>query len=331
MGAFQRGDDIHTHESKPVCMNRRTALLLSGAWLASARALDAQTLTAMRIGGVPEESVTPALVAETSGMFARAGLDVTVESQSSGTAIAAGVAGGSYAAGKSSLAALITAHVRGLPFLLVAGGSRYASSNSYSNLCVKADSPLKTGADLNGKTIASPALNDITTIATKAWIDQHGGDSSTIKVVELPFAAIADALVAGRVDAGFIADPILQQAVDVGKVRVVAHAFDAIAPEFMITGWFVTADYARANRAAIIAFNRVMNDASKYIEAHPQDAVAALAKFGGVDPAVIAKSHRLVYAALDPKLLQPVIDACAKYKTIPAPFDAKELIVSGLH
>ena len=311
-------------------MNRRTILASSAAWLASARALDAQTLTAMRIGAVPEESVTPALVAESGGMFARAGLDVNVESQGSGTAIAAGVAGGSYAAGKSSLAALITAHVRGLPFLLVAGGSRYAASNSYSNLCVKADSPLKTAADLNGKTIASPALNDITTIATKAWIDQHGGDSSTIKVVELPFAAIADALAAGRVDAGFIADPILQQAVDAGKVRVFAHAFDAIAPEFMITGWFVTADYARANRATIVAFNRVMNDASKYVEAHPQDAVAALAKFGGVDPAVIAKSHRLVYAALDPKLVQPVIDACAKYKTIPASFDARELVVPGL-
>jgi NitT/TauT family transport system substrate-binding protein len=313
-------------------MNRRTALALGASAVLAARApAGAQQPVKMVLGAVPEESVTPALWAQQSGMFLRAGLDVTVESQSSGTAIAAGVAGGSYAAGKSSLGAIISAHVHGLPFVVVAGGSRYDSKNSYSSLAVKADSPFKTGADLNGKLIASPALNDVTTIATKAWIDQHGGDSSTVKVLEFPFAAIPDALAAGRVDAGFIADPILQQAIDAGKVRVLAHAFDAIALQFMITSWFMTADYAEKNHATVVKFNRVMADAAAYVEAHPADAVSLLSKFGGVDPAVILKSHRLTYAALDPRLIQPVIDTDAKYKVIPATFDAKDLIAPGLH
>jgi hypothetical protein len=30
-------------------------------------------------------------------------------------------------------------------------------------------------------------------------------------------------------------------------------------------------------------------------------------------------------------LVQPVIDVCAKYKLIPARFDAKDLIEQGLH
>ncbi len=311
-------------------MNRRTALALGSAFLASTGSLGAQPLTSMAAGAVPEESVTPALWAESSGIFRRAGLDVSVKSQGSGTAIAAAVAGGSYAVGKSSLSSLIAAHARGLPFVLIAGGSLYDTKNPYSNLCVKADSPLKTAAQLNGKTIASPALNDITTVATKAWIDQHGGDSSTIKVIEFPFAAIADALAAGRVDAGFIADPILAQAVEAGKVRIFAHAFDAIAPQFMVTGWFVTADYAAKNHNAVVAFNRAMNEASRYIETHPNDAVAGLAKFSGIEPSAIAKSHRLAYAALDTKNVQPVIDAYVKYKLISAPFDAKELITPGL-
>ena len=312
-------------------MNRRTALASGIALLAARAPLGAQPLPTMTVGAVPEESVTPALWAQQSGMFRRAGLDVNVQSQGSGTAIAAGVAGGSYAAGKSSLNAIISAHSRGLPFVLIAGGSLYDSKNPYSNLAVKADSPLKTAADLNGKLIASPALNDVTTVATKAWIDQHGGDSASVKVLEFPFAAIPDALAAGRVDAGFIADPVLQQAVDAGKVRVFAHAFDAIALKFMVTTWFVSADYAAKNRGTIAKFNRTMADAASYVEAHPADAVALLAKFSGVDPAVITRSHRLAYAPLDPALIQPVIDACAKYKVIPAAFDAKELIAPGLH
>jgi hypothetical protein len=50
-----------------------------------------------------------------------------------------------------------------------------------------------------------------------------------------------------------------------------------------------------------------------------------------MEPARIAKMHRISYAAsLDPKLVQPMIDACAKYKVIPAAFDAKDMIAAGL-
>jgi hypothetical protein len=44
------------------------------------------------------------------------GLNVDVQSQSSGAAIAAGVAGGTYSFGKSSLPSVITAHTKGIPF-----------------------------------------------------------------------------------------------------------------------------------------------------------------------------------------------------------------------
>src|SRR6202041_124916 len=183
---------------RPVPMNRQAALALGSAFLAA----------------------PPALWGAQSGMFRKAGLDVDVQSASSGTAIAAGVAGGSYAIGKSSLVAIITAHAKGLPFVFVAGGSLYDTKFPYSVLTVKADSPLKTAADLNGKTLAVPALADLTTYATKAWVDSHGGNSTTLKLLELPFAQIADALAAGRVDAGFIADPVLGQALDAKKVRI---------------------------------------------------------------------------------------------------------------
>src|ERR1700735_1825427 len=86
-------------------MNRQPALALGGAFLAAPAALSAQSLPHLTLGAVPEESVTPAVWAEQSGMFRKAGLDVDVQAASSGTAIAAGVAGGAYAVGKSSLVA----------------------------------------------------------------------------------------------------------------------------------------------------------------------------------------------------------------------------------
>jgi NitT/TauT family transport system substrate-binding protein len=311
-------------------MNRRTALALGSAFLATGARAGAQSLDKLVIAGVPEESVTPALWAAQSGMFRKAGLDVEIQSQSSGTAIAAGVAGGAFQVGKSSLSSVITAHSKGLPFVFIAGGSLYDTKFPYSVLACKADSPMKNAAELNGKVIAVPAINDLTTISTKAWIDAHGGDASTVKPIELPFAAVPDALAAGRVEAGFIADPVLQQGIDAGKVRIFAHAFDAVAPQFMVTGWFVTADFAAKNKSIIERFNKVMHEAAAYVVAHPADAVAVLSKFSGVDAAVIGRSHRIGYANLDPKLIQPVIDISAKYKTIAAGFNAKDLIAPGL-
>jgi NitT/TauT family transport system substrate-binding protein len=312
-------------------MKRRTALAIGGAMLAMPTLAAGQALTPLTVAGVPEESVTPALWARQSGMFRRAGLDVAIEPQHSGSAIAAGVAGGSYAIGKSSLVSLIIAHTKGIPFVLVAGGGLYDAKNPNFGLVVKADSPIKTAADLNGKSVAVSALNDLYTIGTKAWMDKNGGDSSTIRLLELPISAVGDAIAAGRVDAGGLIDPELQSAIDAGKVRWLARDFDAIAPRFMYTGWFTTADYLAKNRATVEKFVRAMHGSSTYVNAHPSDTVEVLAKFSAMEPALIAKMHRISYArALDPRLVQPMIDACAKYKVLSATFDAKDMIATGL-
>src|ERR1700735_330717 len=106
-------------------MIRRSALALAAGFLAAPRIARAQTLTPLSVAGVPEESIAPALWAAQTGMFRRAGLDVTVQSQSSGSAIAAGVAGGTYGIGKSSLVSLINAKSRGLPLVVVVRGGAH--------------------------------------------------------------------------------------------------------------------------------------------------------------------------------------------------------------
>jgi ABC-type nitrate/sulfonate/bicarbonate transport system substrate-binding protein len=99
----------------------------------------------------------------------------------------------------------------------------------------------------------------------------------------------------------------------------------------MYTGWFTTMDYLAKNQATVEKFVRAMRESSAYVNAHPADTVDVLAKFSAMEPARIAKMHRISYAtALDPRLIQPMIDACAKYKVIPAAFDAKDMIASGL-
>ena len=125
---------------------RRAAFVATASAALLPRVARAQTLRTLKIAGVPEESITTALWAAQSGAFRRNGLDVQIEAQRSGSAIAAGVAGGAYAIGKSSLPSLIEAHVRGVPFVVIAPGGLYQSGHSNNALLVRTDSTIRTGA-----------------------------------------------------------------------------------------------------------------------------------------------------------------------------------------
>jgi NitT/TauT family transport system substrate-binding protein len=312
-------------------MIARSTVLAGIAAAVAAPSLALAQASALKLAGVPEDSVTPALYADQAGIFKRYGLAVDLSPERSGAAISAGVAGGAFAIAKSSLVGLITAHAKSIPFVLVAAGGLYASNAPIVGLLVKSDGPIKAAADLNGKTIAVSALNDLYTVCTKEWMKRNGGNPDSIKLVELPISAVPEAVAAGRIDAGAVIEPVLQRAIDAGKTRVLAHPFDAVAPRFLYTGWFALSDWTTAHPKETQAFAHALRDASDYCNAHKSATVDLLAKFSSIDATEIAKMTRVeAGTALDPKLIQPVVDVCAAYKLIPATFDARELIAPAL-
>jgi ABC-type nitrate/sulfonate/bicarbonate transport system substrate-binding protein len=141
--------------------SRRTFLAGSAAFAASAGAANAADLTGLRLAGAVNDDVTPMLYAVASGEMRRVGLDLTVDRANSGSAVAAGVVGGAYQIGKSSVAGLITAHARGIPFVFVAPGGLYESTAPVVALLARSDSNIRTGADLNGKVCAVSAIGDL--------------------------------------------------------------------------------------------------------------------------------------------------------------------------
>ena len=312
--------------------NRTSFLAGTAAFALSPAVARAQTaLMPIHMAGAVNDDVTPMLVAIANGSLKRAGMDVTLDKATSGSAVSAGIVGGTYQLGKSSVAGLITAHAKGFPFVFVAPGGLYESKAPVTALMVRSDSAIKTGADLNGKTVAVSAIGDLYTLSLKGWVDQHGGDSTTLKLTEIPLSSVPAALEAGRIDAGCLEEPEVTEALESGKTRVLGHMFDSIAPRFMYTGWFATLDFATQNRPLLDRLRAAFHDAAVYSNAHHADTVAVSSQFTLIDPAIVAKGTRVTAAtALDPKLIQPVIDASAKYKTIPAAFDARDMIDPAL-
>ncbi len=281
----------------------------------------------LKAGSARDDDATPYLYAMQSGLFKKNGIDAALTGMNSGSAVSTAVVGGSFDIGKSSLMGLIAAHARRIPFILIAPAGEYFSSAPVSGMLVKVDGPIKKAADLSGKVIAVSALNDLYTITTRAWIDSHGGDSTTVKFVELPISAVPAAIEQGRIDAGNVLEPELEVAIESKTVRVLSHPFDAIATNFTFSGWFTTKEFAEKNRDTVERFVRSLREAANYTNAHHDLTVDALAQFTKVDAAVIKKSSRATAGVdIELKKIQPLIDTAAKYKVIPEPFDARDLV-----
>lgn len=271
--------------------------------------------------------VTPALYAEKAGLFKKAGLDVEITKLNSGAAIAAAVAGGAQQIGFSSLPALISGHVRGVPFQLIAPGGIYDDADPYASFIVRKDATIKSGKDLNGKTLGSTSLKDLNWVAASAWIDQHGGDSKTVRFIELPNPALTPALAEGRIDGFSVGEPWNLFAVDSGKAKSIGKPFSAIAPKFIMTGYFTTKDWAAKNKDVVEKVERILVEASAYVNSHPTENNALQAAWTKIKPDILARAAKNTDAPyLDAKLVQPMIDVSAKYGIIPKAFPADELI-----
>lgn len=312
-------------------MIRRGFIAAAAAAAAVPRTAGAQTLTAVSVSTSPDEDAVACLYGQSSGIFRRYGLDVNVTASKSGAAISAAVVGGSIDIGKASLLGLIAGHVHGVPFTLVAPASLYSSAAPVAGTLVRADSPIKTARDLRGKTISVQSLKGFLQVAFMNWIDQHGGDSSSMGYIELSPSAASAALLEGRVDAATLANPTLAAALNTKRARVFAWTCDSVGKFYLQAGYFCTTDFASKNADVVGRFARAVTEASAYTNAHVAETVDMISKFTGVAPADIASMTRVTCGIkLDPAQIQPVVDVAAKYKIIPASFDAREMIDPAL-
>ena len=280
----------------------------------------------VRLGGTPNDDMTPVVYAQRTGMFDRAGLDVVLEKGLNGSAVAAAIVGGSYDIGKSVVSALLDAHEKGIPFRIIAPSSIEDVDRPYGGMIYLHDVTVKSGKDLEGQTIAVSSLGSIGRIAVPAWIDQHGGDGSTVKFVEVPFSAIAAAIEQHRAFAGEVTYPNLGAAMATGHFNFIP-IYGAIARRFIGGVFYTTQSYAAAHPDVIRTFARVYYQAARYTNAHPEATVQMMAEFTNVPPDVMATLRRVQSAvALDLGQLQPTIDLYAKYGVLKKAFPARELV-----
>lgn len=311
-------------------MRRRGLIAVLGGLAVAAKFAGtafAQEARVVRIGLSEGDDATPTLYAIKAGLFKKYGIDAQLVHMPSGAAGLAALAGGAIDVGGTSLLPFLSARSKGIPLTIVAPLAEYSPDSVYAVILVKKDSPYKTGRDLNGKTIASPALRDLNWVASMAWIDQNGGDSSTVKSIEMPSSVIPAALEDGRIDAATVTTPRYVQAVNGGKVRILGKSYEAIAKHFAFAAFVAEVDYANKHAEEIARFGRAIRDATKYANTHHAQTLALYAAFAKIDPKDITDAPRAESALyVDAKDIQPIIDVSVRYNILAHPIDPHELI-----
>ena len=301
-------------------------LALIGSAALNVRSACAQELQTLRVVGQANDGFKSVYYAVKSGIFKKYGLDIQTTMSASGAAASVALTGGAADVAYTNILTVAQAHAHTIPMVFVATGNFLLPGKSPTLMLVRKDSPIKTGHDMNGKTLGSPSLRDINAAASFAWIDKTGGDSSTVHVVEVPASAGAAFLEQNRADAITLNEPAASLALAAGSVRVLAQPYDTLSGG-LAAGLVAMTPYIEANRDVMTRFARAMHEASMWTNAHQSETIPIVAGYSGIDPEIIAKGARFTDADfVEPRYIQPLITLFAKYGLIDKTFPAQEII-----
>ena len=303
------------------------AFSLAAGTAVPARAADA-ALIPLEVGTMPGDASAEVYYGVDQGFFKAEGLDVHITSFTNVSAQAAAVIAGTIAVGNGGVGSIAVAREKGILERVIAPASMYDASALTAAFMVAKDSPIKTAAELNGKIVGTNGLQDQAHLESMLWLEKHGADLSTIRFTEVPFPAMAGALTQNRIQAALMVEPLITAAS--ADVRQLGDAMGAISQHFITTGWFASDTWLQANPDAGARFVRAMQKTAVWANAHHAESAQILVRSAKLDPAIASKMTRSTYGtALDPALMQPVLDMFLHFKVLPAPMSADDVAWKG--
>ena len=311
---------------------RRAALTAVLALAGGARAGAAGKPRALplKVAVMPSDDAALPFYARETGVFERAGLDVEIRLITDPVAMRAALATGALDIGYGDVVAAAIAHENDPPFVFLAASSVYVARDAATGiLVVGRPSPIRTAADLEGKSVAvESGPTGLAALALRLWIDTHGGTSSSVTLVEASGTGLAQAVISGKADAAVVQRAALPAAGrDADLLRVLANTYDAVAGRWIESAWLTTPVWIVRHPDAAEAFAAAMKETAGWANAHHHESAAILARALKSSVARIEAAPRAEYATgVTPGLIEPVIELCAKYGVIAQTFPATDLI-----
>jgi len=194
------------------------------------------------------------------------------------------------------------------------------------DVLVPKDSPIKTPADLKGKTVAVNILNNIQSLTLDAILDQQGAGHPVYR--QIAFPQMGPALQKGQVDAVHAVEPFDSAIQGELKTRVLLDGGSAPVQTLPISGYVTTSAFAEKHAKAAAAFKRAIEAASKIAAQDPSAVRAELPKYTKVTEDQAKTINLPAYpATTDAAQLRRLIELMRKRGLLKKPIDPATLLV----
>ncbi len=310
---------------------RTSAFLLSAVTLAASlvsAGVRAQTLDTFKVAiGAPGnwDTCVPE-VGKRAGIFRKHGIEIESLFTNGGGETMQAVISGSIDIGiAAGTAAALGAYSKGAPVRIISAGTTGTGDLFWY---VPADSPIKTFKDTAGKTIGFSTNGASTHTTLLALID-------TFKVAAKPVSTGASAVtltqaMSGQIDVGWASPPFGIDALQQGKIRLIARGSDAPSTaDQTVRVHIANADVLAKRGPAVQRFMDAYREALDYLYADPKG-IEIYADYAKIDVA-LAKRIREEFmpkAAMNPDKVSG-IDAITRdaitFKVMSAPLTPAQL------
>jgi len=208
-------------------------------------------------------AVVPALdsagffVALYQGLFAKEGLHIKFTPATSSDTVISAQVKGQYDITGGNYVSYIQAQAGGEANLdIFAEGSVMEPGDQ--GIYVMPDSPVKSLADLRGRTVAINAPKNILYLLTASVLAEHGLTANMVKFVDMPFPAMPAALAAGKIDAAVLPEPFASIAEQADGAVPLVDLNQGATTSFPVEGYVVTKQWAEKYPRTLAAFNAAL-------------------------------------------------------------------------
>src|SRR5215217_4467665 len=228
--------------------------------------------TTLKVGVIPIADVAPLYLGMKKGFFEDQKLTIKPQLAEGGAAITPAVLSGDFQIGFSNTISLLIAASQDLPVQIIGQGvlAGKTEKQAWADLLVLKNGPIKTGKDLEGKTIAVNTLKNICEVTIKASLEKEGVAVDKLKFTEVPFPDMNAALEGHRVDGACVVEPFVSQG-KAGQAKGIDPFYVRTAPDLTVATYFTSKQYAEKNPDVVDRFAKAINKSLTYAQSHPAE------------------------------------------------------------
>jgi len=278
------------------------------------------------VATVPSEANAGLYIAQAKGLFTKAGLHVTIKSAVSAAEVIPAMLHGSVDATGGGYVSYIAAAAAGIAKVRILAGG-FALGPHVNEIIAPADGPVRTLADLKGKTIAINQVAAVGSDLIYTALAAYGITPSQVHLVAMPFPAMPAALAARKIDAAYETEPFVTEAVKKYGDQAVADLNSGPTQNFPLTGYAVLASWAAKYPRTAAAFTRAVEQGNVIASTNLAVLQQVLGQAMHLSPDITGVMATGSFpTSANPVQIQRAADLMLQYGQLKAPFSVKSLM-----